>query len=496
MTIQRKIRLSNILMILIPVITTVLLVAVSLQTSLGNYWYSMEMMYQDENGIQSAQSLIYTYQQELWENNWGSETPKEIGEPIRQSEKMYHLEGKLDKMGYHIMVKKNGNVIYSNFEEADREAARRTGGEALCEARTMTVSSGNVSVVKNTFDYQDKTFSVIAVNLGQANEGQSYLQAYILKYFFLFCGTFFVMVILVNVVLSFWVSRSVLEPLEILSNGTKRIIAGELETELDYHKTDEFGEVCRDFEEMCRYLKQSVDQRLENEEQKVEMIRGISHDLRTPLTSIGGYVDGLLDGIANTPEKRKRYLNAIKIRTQDMRRLVDSLSDYSRLGAGRMKYRMTPGDLKCFLEQYMGTYAEDARHNGVEFYLEAEEPSYPCLLDGEEMKRVMDNLLSNTIRYRIGEQSRVRLSLKRKDQGSWIVMEYGDDGPGVPQHCLKRIFETFYRVDSARSHAGEGSGIGLAVVRKIIEEHGGTVWAKNENGLVIVIELPEGKEGV
>lgn len=118
-----------------------------------------------------------------------------------------------------------------------------------------------------------------------------------------------------NGITSWWISRSILKPLRLLSLGTKEIREGNLDTEMEYRNKDEFGDVCRDFDDMRAYLKESVEQRLKDEKRRRDLITGISHDLRTPLTSIIGYLDGLLDGIADTPEKRTRYLKAIQIRT-------------------------------------------------------------------------------------------------------------------------------------------------------------------------------------
>lgn len=126
-----------------------------------------------------------------------------------------------------------------------------------------------------------------------------------------------------------------------------------MDYEIQYQKKDELGAVCQDFNEMRLYLKQSVDQRLEFEQRRRELITGISHDLRTPLTSIKGYLDGLLDGIASTEEMRQRYLQAIKIRTQDLERLVDSLSTYNRLENPSFRYRMQEINLKSFIEDYL-----------------------------------------------------------------------------------------------------------------------------------------------
>ena len=141
MTIKNKIRLSNILMLVIPLAVTMEAVLLGRCSLIGNYWHSIEAMYQDENGIQSAQSLIYTYQKELWEINWGdrAERDRAAGE-IRQSDTMYYLEKKLTKMGYYFQVSKNGTVLYSNISDRDMEIAVKTAGDALFTAKSLTAS--------------------------------------------------------------------------------------------------------------------------------------------------------------------------------------------------------------------------------------------------------------------------------------------------------------------------------------------------------------------
>ena len=388
------------MMALIPILLTALIVAVCINTSLGSYWYTLETMYKDENGIQSAQSLIYTYQQELWENNWGEGVHTELSEGIRKNEKMNHLEEKLSKMGYHFLIRKNGNEMYSNISPEEMEKAQSVAGTAIESAKTLTASYHDVSVIKHTFFHGEKAFSIIAVHSGETDqEVISYLQNYILKYILGFVISFLVLTILVNIVLSYWISKSVLVPLKKLSRGTNEIKEGNLDTVIDYNTQGEFGEVCRDFDEMRVHLKESVEQRLKDEQRKKDLIIGISHDLRTPLTSISGYLDGLMEGIANTPEKRQRYLAAIKTRTGDLSRLVESLSEYNRLDSSSFHYYLEPGDLKGFIENYLVSYKEEARQNYVEFQLIGNENSYPVLFDKDEMKRVLDNLFTNTIRY-------------------------------------------------------------------------------------------------
>lgn len=490
MTIKKKIRISNIMMVLIPILFTAIVINVCLHTSLGSYWYTLEAMYSDENSIQFAQSMIYTYQQELWENNWGQGEHPVVSDEIKRSDEMYHLENKLSGMGYQFMITKNEKLIYTNLTEEDMQAARSVAGDAIDTAKTLTASRHEVSVIKNTFYHGEKVFCITAVHRQQTDQGVvNYLKNYILKYLLGIVVFFVVLTVFVNGISSWWISRSILKPLRQLSMGTKEIREGNLDTRMEYQKKDEFGEVCRDFDEMRIYLKESVDQRLRDEKRRRSLITGISHDLRTPLTSIIGYLDGLMEGIADTPEKRMRYFQAIKTRTGNLVRLVDSLSEYSRLDNG-FRYHMEHADCKEFMAQYLETCRPDAEYHHVEIQFLYGKEAYPVQIDQEELKRVFDNLFTNTVKYRISEQSCIQISLKRTLSGTDIELVFKDDGPGVPEDSLEQIFDSFYRVDDARTQSEKGSGIGLAVVKEIILGHKGNVWAENREGLAIIIHLP------
>lgn len=490
MTIKRKIRLSNIMMVLIPILFTAIVITVCLHTSLGSYWYTLEAMYSDENSIQFAQSMIYTYQKELWENNWGQDGHTDMSEEIKRSDEMNHLENKLSGMGYQFMITKNEKLIYTNLTEEDMQAARSVAGDGIDTAKSLTASRNEVSVIKNTFYHGEKEFCITAVHRQRTDQGVvNYLKNYILKYVYGIILFFVILTVFVNGITSWWIGRSILKPLHLLSLGTKEIREGNLDTKMEYRKKDEFGEVCRDFDDMRVYLKESVEQRLKDEKRRRDLVTGISHDLRTPLTSISGYLDGLMEGIADTPDKRMRYFRAIKTRTGDLVRLVDSLSEYSRLDNG-FRYYLEETDFREFVELYMEVCRQDAEQNHVNIEFKYGNETYPVQIDREEFKRVFDNLFTNTVKYRTLEQSQVLISLERTLEGTNIELVFQDDGPGVPPESLERIFDSFYRVDDARSQSEKGSGIGLAVVKEIISGHGGSVQAENRNGLAIIIHLP------
>lgn len=495
MTIKLKVRISNVCMVTIPILFTALVINICLHTSLGSYWYTFESMYSDENSMQFAQSIIYTYQQELWENNWGQNDS--VTEEINQSDEMNHLEHKLSALGYFFCVTQNEQLLYSNMTREDLQAARSVSGSGIDSAKTLTASRHEVSVIKNTFYYGDRAFAITAVHREQPETADgvvNYLKKYIQKYILGFALLFIGLSVIVNGIMSWWISRSILSPLNALRKGTKEIREGNLDSTIHYSKKDEFGAVCGDFEDMRAYLKESVDQRLKDERLRRDLITGISHDLRTPLTSISGYVDGLTEGIADTPSKQKRYLQAVRIRTDSMVSLVDSLSEYCRLDSTRFQYHLVRMDMKDFLQYYLESCEYEAKRNQAALELVCEDMSYPVNIDKKELRRVFDNLLTNTVRYRISECSHVKIELNYSRRGMNIKVVFSDDGPGVPEECLGLIFDSFYRVDGARCRSEKGSGIGLAVAREIILGHGGTIQADNQKGLAIIMEFPTAKE--
>lgn len=494
MTIKNKIRLSNVLMVLIPIFVTLVVITVCINTSLGSYYNTIESMYNDENGIQFAQSMLYNYQKELWEYNWVLCENSNGESEICQNEKMTKLGDTLSDLGYKFMIMKQDNQIYSNLSENEINIGREVAGNAIDFAKTLTASRNDISVIKNTFWHGDEAFCIIAIHPYKTDGvAINCLKNYLKKYVYGIITFFIILTVILNGVLSWWLSKSILNPLKYLQSGIKNIKDGNLDLQIDYQKKDEFGQACSDFNDMRMYLKASAIQRLEDEKKRRSLITGISHDLRTPLTSISGYVDGLIDGIADTPDKVQRYLTAIKIRTGNMVNLVESLSEYTRFDSN-FKYYMERTDIKDFVNNYIDTYKGDIEHNNINLTTRYSKDNLNVKLDKKEFKRVFDNLFTNTVKYRNKDISQVMITIKYTIDMKWIEISYQDDGPGVPDDNLDKIFDSFYRVDSARNRVEKGSGIGLAVVKEIVNGHKGSVFAENRDGLAIIIHLPESRE--
>lgn len=489
MTIKRKIWFSNVLMILIPILSTSIIVIVCLNTFLGSYWHTLISMYSDENGVQFAQSMLYNYQKELWEFDWIMCQKADGSREICPTAEMTDMGNALSELGYRFMITKDGIQIYSNLSEEDLAVGKKIAGESMENAKTLTATRYDVSVIKNTFWHGEKVFCITAIHPEKTDgSAVNYLKKYFFRYAVGILVFFVVLSMLINGVLYCWISRSVLRPLKLLRQGTRKIRDGNLDVPMQYDKKDEFGEVCRDFEDMRFYLQESVRQRLEDEKRRKDLIRGISHDLRTPLTSICGYLDGLLDGIADTKEKQQRYLKAIKTRTGNMVTLVESLSEYCRLDRD-FRYHMEKVDLKEYIGQYLEQNHLYLEQNQIEVESHIQEQ---CLvkLDTKEFKRIFDNLFTNTVKYREKETSRILISVKKALDVEKTELVIQDNGPGVPEEALEKLFDSFYRVDGARNRSETGSGIGLAVVKEIVLGHGGEIYAENRGGLAVIIRLP------
>ena len=279
----------------------------------------------------------------------------------------------------------------------------------------------------------------------------------------------------------------VMEPLDCLVEGAKRIQDGNLEEEIVYEGQEEFERVCRAFNEMQRTILEDQKIRERNEKARTDMVTGISHDLRTPLTSIRGYIKGVLDGVANTEDKRTMYLETAYESTEDMNILLQKLFDFSRMESGQMPVHMIQIDLAEYVQGFTAQKEKTLDPSEVQLVMEQEEEILPDVnVDIEQIQRILENLLENSRKY--VERKPVEIWLRVRKDESHVILEWKDNGDGVPEEKIGRIFDRFYTCDEARTK--KGSGVGLYVVKYIMEEHGGSVEAVNDGGLKLILRFP------
>ena len=297
--------------------------------------------------------------------------------------------------------------------------------------------------------------------------------------------TALIILIFTSVSVGLWIYRSVATPLVKLRKATQNIKDGNLDFVLSVEGTDEFSELCRDFEEMRRRLKESAEEKIVLDKENKELISNISHDLKTPITAVKGYVEGIMDGVADTPEKMDRYVRTIYNKTVEMDHLINELTFYSKIDTNRIPYTFS----KLNVEDYFSDCAEEIglelETRGIQLcYANYVDSDVQVIADGEQIRRVIHNIISNAIKYMDKAKGmKGIIQIRVKDVGDFVQVEIEDNGKGIAAKDLPYIFDRFYRTDVSRNSAKGGSGIGLSIVRKILEDHGGKVWATSREDI-------------
>lgn len=285
-------------------------------------------------------------------------------------------------------------------------------------------------------------------------------------------------------------ARHITSPLKELENGAKRIQNHVLTEPVTYQGDTEFEEICTTFNEMQEHILQEQEKNAKYEKARTEMIAGISHDLRTPLTAIRGTIKALLDGVVTQQEQQEKFLKTAYRRTEDMNVLLEQLFYVSKLETGNMPMHPQKMNLNLFLKKYIEEKRELLAEENINISGTLEEISDSIELDGEQLQRVLDNLLENSRKYAQVEDLKIAIDLKQTERTYNIC--FSDNGIGVPEESLKVIFEEFYRGDASRNQK-EGNGLGLYIVKCLVDAMGGKVTGRNENGFVIDIEIPKGE---
>ena len=320
--------------------------------------------------------------------------------------------------------------------------------------------------------------SAYDITIADTGSSQTSIQIMTKDLFF----TALVILIFTSVSIGLWIYRSVATPLVKLRKATQNIKEGNLDFVLEVDGTDEFAELCRDFEEMRRRLKESAEEKVLLDKENKELISNISHDLKTPITAVKGYVEGIMDGVADTPEKMDRYVRTIYNKTNEMDHLINELTFYSKIDTNRIPYTFS----KLNVDDYFSDCAEEVglelETRGIQlYYANYVEKDVLVIADGEQIRRVIHNIISNAIKYM--DKPKGVIQIRVKDVGDFIQVEIEDNGKGIASKDLTYIFDRFYRTDVSRNSSKGGSGIGLSIVRKILEDHGGKVWATSREGI-------------
>lgn len=267
--------------------------------------------------------------------------------------------------------------------------------------------------------------------------------------------------------------------LKTLRQAADNLREGDLDFQIMACDEKELDELSQSLESVRQRLKTAAVAEATAQEERGLLMANLSHDLRTPITAIKGYVEGIQDGIANTPEKQRHYLDIVYHKSLLLEKLVRNMSDFSEYELGRMQYHFEYVEMSPFLQDLSEEYQADVGRNGMSFTSQIPRGHYVVTADRSKLKRVLDNLISNAIKYG-RPQGEIALVAEEYEKG--LVIQVSDNGKGISTQALRHVFDSFFRADSARTSSVPGSGLGLAICRSIVDSHHGKIWLTSEEG--------------
>ncbi|HWQ79291.1 MAG TPA: HAMP domain-containing sensor histidine kinase [Anaerovoracaceae bacterium] len=401
------------------------------------------------------------------------------------------LSGELSTHGYQLYVIREGDTVFSNLDHYPREMTNFLRNVSWMEKSRSFYMAGITVVGKKAGGY-----TVVALNSGnQADTNEVHRNQFeiALKALLAFGLTSIAVILIISQFFTNWLVRRIMRPVNALADGAKRIVQGNLSDPVIYNGKDELASVCSTFNQMQSHLLEERERNALYEKARTDMIAGISHDLRTPLTSVKGYIKGLRDGVANTPEKREQYLTIAYNKATEMDVLLQKLFYFSKLETGNLPLALTNEDLGVFVRKFAMQSQYELAQVSAKIMIDVKSNDCFVRIDTEQMHRVLVNLTENALKYASPSDLTLTISVWRENET--IHLSFADNGAGVPDEQLENLFVQFWKGDESRGRKdGGGSGLGLNIVKYIVEAHGGSVSARNDSGLAVDIILPAGKE--
>lgn len=478
MKIKSKLMISFLIIILVPVLLSCAVLA-------GFHNFQIKAI-NESYGITDSEEMWLTNSvlllKKVTEQDYAKYAKLAADDPDKLlDEKYLEKENEALSEKYSYLIVKNGANIIFNGGDDNRDVL-------LTLPKISNVQSG--SEVSSFMDSDDK---VIIKQLNftdmQKNQDALYIvtstQSVVpeVKHFMIELVIAILIILVVTaVMLIVWIYGSLLNPIKKLQFAAENIKEGNLDFSLETSSSDgELGELCVTFEQMRQRLKSNAEEKITNETENRTLISNIAHDLKTPITAVKGYSEGILDGVANTPEKIDKYVRTIYNKASEMDTLINELTLYSKIDTNRIPYNFAKINVAEYFSDCVEEIGLDLEAKNIELsYSNYVDKKTLIIADPEQIRRVINNIIGNSVKYM--DKTNGSINIRINDVGDFIQVEIEDNGRGIAQKDLPYIFDRFYRADASRNSATGGSGIGLSIVKKIVEDHGGKIWATSKEG--------------
>ncbi|MGN0165274.1 MAG: sensor histidine kinase [Lachnospiraceae bacterium] len=479
MKLKKKLIATCVLIILIPLILSICICGIII---LKQFNKISEAYGVGDGGFNIIQNPMIAYNSVVRHNvEKIKQSIEENPDRLTDTEFFDELNDNLSKYCTTVYVRENDNLIYCGNDELlnDIRGYLSEYEKQVENFGSVYINSENLSVLLEQISFEVENGNVYSVYL--ALEVDKFLPEVISGATQIVLAVI-ILLIFVGTLTLVWLYKLFLVPITRLSNATREIREGNLDFSLKTERIDEIGQLQNDFEDMRLHLKESTEQQLRNAETSKEMMSNISHDLKTPLTAIKGYAEGLLDGVADTPEKQERYIKTIYSKACIMEELVEDLAYFSKLDNKMVAYNFTRVNLKEFIRDCVEDMEMDMEVRHITL-----KESYTCsddirvIIDPDEIKRVLLNIIGNSIKYMDKQEGEICIRVLNDEDFAWITIQ--DNGRGIDAKDTPHVFERFYRADTSRGTKTGGTGLGLAIAKSIIEAHGGTITANSVKGV-------------
>lgn len=473
MSIRVRLVLSYIAMLVVPLILAGIALMIFLIALLGDLKSVYQIDFKHRNPIEEVMKQEAAVSADI--KLIGSTEPDSLLKP----EVANKIEEQLQPIRMELIIRKNQDIVYVSEKMNKPALLQELPAYGSASKKELKEREHGYWLIVEQYDVRFTDGSPGSVFIVT---DMNFLGKFLRNYTSLFFLSLLLIFILTNGMLTYWVSRSIIRPLRMLKRAAEKIKEGQLDFEIRPMARDEIGTLSIAFEEMRRKLKESVEVQLQYEENRKELLSNISHDLKTPVTAIKGYVEGIIDGVTNSPEKLDKYVRTIYTKAVQMDRLIDELFLFSKLDLRKVPFHFERVELNSYLQDCIDELHMDIEKRGVTLEREAPQEGGPLwvMADRNQLRRVLVNIIENAVKYMDKEHGHIRLHIR--PMSDRVILEVEDNGKGIDAEALPHIFDRFYRADPSRNASTGGSGLGLAIAKQIIEEHGGTIWAESEPG--------------